>query len=184
MLLRVRASTAIGALLLDLAWSALAQLLEKPHNLCCCRSSGMASAAATMHIKGPSSFLKRMPPTHLHVGAAAGNVGDATAQLKKVASYIKSSLPFFNRSMGADHFVLLPSDFGACGISEQVSAGFLTGVPCRRAGGWGVGWGLHAKVHSFWASACKRARCLPWMGSCHGGARCAVSGYGIFCVCV
>jgi hypothetical protein len=57
--------------------------------------------------------------------------------------YIKATWPFFNRTGGADHFVWLPGDFGACEISEQVrglyyyymEAGEKEGLPGASAGG-------------------------------------------------
>ena len=51
---------------------------------------------------------------------AAGNVGDPSPHLARVVEYIRQTWPFFNRSAGADHFVWLPGDFGACGISDKV----------------------------------------------------------------
>jgi hypothetical protein len=58
----------------------------------------------------------------IHAAArAAGNVGDPSGQMKRTIAYIRHSWPFFNRSSGADHFVWLPGDFGACGVNEQVS---------------------------------------------------------------
>jgi hypothetical protein len=51
----------------------------------------------------------------------AGNVASPSLHLQRVVAYIQHAWPFFNRSSGADHFVWLPGDFGACGISAKVS---------------------------------------------------------------
>ncbi len=50
----------------------------------------------------------------------AGNVASPSLHLRRVIAYIRQAWPFFNRSSGADHFVWLPGDFGACGISAEV----------------------------------------------------------------
>jgi hypothetical protein len=55
--------------------------------------------------------------------SAAGNVGDPTFQVQKVVSYIKQTWPFFNRSMGADHAIWLPGDYGACSLDMKVGHG-------------------------------------------------------------
>ncbi len=55
--------------------------------------------------------------------AGAVNAGNPTIALRPVVEYIKQAWPFFNRTGGADHFLWMPGDFGACEISEQVGAG-------------------------------------------------------------
>ena len=54
--------------------------------------------------------------------AAAGNVGNPEGQAKRAVQYIKQHWPFFNRSAGADHFLWVPGDFGACGFNMQVGS--------------------------------------------------------------
>jgi hypothetical protein len=92
-----------------------------------------------------------------------GNTDNPTAQLRLVVSHIKQAWPFFNRTGGADHFVWLPGDFGACEISEQVgtTAALLAGL-----GSWGVDvWdGMACKVWGFNLAALPG--CLPtWLPS-------------------
>jgi hypothetical protein len=63
----------------------------------------------------------------LACGPAAGNVGNPDGQAKRAVQYIKLAWPFFNRSAGADHFMWVPGDFGACGFNMQVSSNIAAG---------------------------------------------------------
>ncbi|KAG2491281.1 hypothetical protein HYH03_010287 [Edaphochlamys debaryana] len=48
----------------------------------------------------------------------ASNVGDAGPQTEFVLDYVRHTWPFYNRSGGADHFVFIPGDRGACGLQR------------------------------------------------------------------
>ena len=49
-----------------------------------------------------------------HRGAT--RVQQATLMLRAAAEYVRSALPFWNASGGADHVVLITGDKGACGL--------------------------------------------------------------------
>lgn len=83
---------------------------------------------------------------------AAVNAGDPTLHLRGVISHVRQAWPFFNRTGGADHFVWLPGDFGACEVSEQEPE--LAGLIKITHWGWHRGHDANRTFHRMAQASC------------------------------
>jgi hypothetical protein len=50
-----------------------------------------------------------------------GNVRDPVPHLKRVVEHISTAFPFWNRTLGKDHFWWMAGDHGACGLNAEVA---------------------------------------------------------------